>query len=204
MFEPKGVGFGSLSPGLGRRVARTPLNPWLAQQALRAPAIAFAIAIATPRATPGARELLPRATPGATSRELHPTTPEQKTGSYSRSVVVALEGNLSRYGCGQCSWTATATPRATPGLLHRELLPVNCTESYSIPVCYTESFSRSATPRATPGLLHRELLPVCNAKKTKTHSRTNHHANCDNFKHHATATPRATPGQLHRELLPVY
>ena len=50
----------------------------------------------------------------------------------------------------------------------------------------TESYSRSATPRATPGLLHRELLPVCNAKKTKTHSRTNHHANCDNFKHHAT------------------
>ena len=87
MFEPKGVGFGSLSPGLGRRVARTPLNPWLAQQA-----IAFAIAIATPRATPGARELLPRATPGATSRELLPTTPEQQTGSYSRSVVVALEG----------------------------------------------------------------------------------------------------------------
>ena len=74
------------------------------------------------------------------------------------------------------SYSRSATPRATPGQLHRERLPV----------CYTESFSRSATPRATPGLLHRELLPVCNAKKTKTHSRTNHHANCDNFKHHAT------------------
>ena len=33
-------------------------------------------------------------------------------------------------------------PRATPVLLSRELLPVNCTESYS----------RSAAPRATPGL----------------------------------------------------
>jgi len=32
-------------------------------------------------------------------------------------------------------------PRATPVLLSRELLPVNCTESYS----------RSAAPRATPG-----------------------------------------------------
>ena len=83
-----------------------------------APAIAFAIATATPRATPGARE------PESYSRCNKPGAPEQQTGSYSRSVVVALEGNLSRYGCGQCSWTATATPRATPGQLHRELLPV--------------------------------------------------------------------------------
>ena len=35
--------------------------------------------------------------------------------------------------------------------LHRELLPVCCTESYS----------RSVAPRASPGLLHRELLPIC-------------------------------------------
>ena len=81
-------------------------------------------------------------------------------------------------------------PRATPGLLSRELLPV----------CYTESYSRSATPRATPGLLRRqpavqdpnpvllsrELLPVC---YTESYSRS--------------VTPRATPGQLQRELLPV-
>ena len=44
----------------------------------------------------------------------------------------------------------TRRPRATPGQLRRELLPVCCTESYS----------RSVAPRATPGLLLRELLPV--------------------------------------------
>jgi hypothetical protein len=56
---------------------------------------------------------------------------------------------------GSCS----VEPRATPGLLHRELLPANCTESYS----------RSVTPRASPGLLHRELLLVC---YTESYSRS--------------------------------
>ena len=57
-------------------------------------------------------------------------------------------------------------PRATPVLLSRELLPVNCTESYS----------RSIAPRATPGLLHRELLPVC---YTESYSRFTETAACN-------------------------
>ena len=73
-------------------------------------------------------------------------------------------------------------PPPSPGgaglsLLHRELLPVNCTESYSRSA--TPRATRSATPRATPGLLHRELLQVC---YTESYSRS--------------IAPRATPGLL--------
>ena len=45
--------------------------------------------------------------------------------------------------------------------LHRELLPVCCTESYS----------RSVGPRATPGLLARELLPFSYEETRESHKR---------------------------------
>ena len=85
-------------------------------------------------------------------------------------------------------------PRATPGLLSRELLPV----------CYTESYSRSATPRATPGLLRRqpavqdpnpvllsrELLPVCYTELLPV---------CYTESYSRSIAARATPGLLHRD-----
>ena len=96
-------------------------------------------------------------------RKLEPTVSADNAESYSRSVVPRTTFCLF-------------VPRATPGLLHRELLPVCCTESYS----------RSVAPRATPGLLPRELLPVCCPES-----------------YSQSGAPRATPGLLHRELLPV-
>ena len=73
----------------------------------------------------------------------------------------------SRSCCGE-SYSQSILPRATPGLLCRELLPSCRAESYSravvpktpslscrelLPVCCAESYSRVVVPRATPELL---------------------------------------------------
>ena len=68
----------------------------------------------------------------------------EPAGSYSRSVVVALGDNLSRYGCGQC----------------RDLLQVCCAEVNLFRLPRITRLHRGCSPRATPGATDRELLPV--------------------------------------------
>jgi hypothetical protein len=79
----------------------------------------------------------------------------------------------------------SVAPRATPGLLYRELLPVCGTESESYsrfvaqratpslsrrelpPACCTESYPRSVAPRATPGLWHLTCRAVCLTRRVR-------------------------------------
>ena len=81
-----------------------------------------------------------------------PTSGATSPGSISVSKQAGMPECWCRekFRCTE-SYSRSVAPRATPGLLARELLPV----------CGTDSYSRSVAPRATPGLLHRELLPVC-------------------------------------------
>jgi hypothetical protein len=120
--------------------------------------------------------------------------------SFTLLIALSLKLQFSYLAPSKSVYAPQSPPAVVAGI-SLELLPVNCTESYSR--CVTPR-ARSATPRATPGLLrrqpavqdsnrvllsregllHRELLPVC---YTESYSRS--------------VTPRATPGQLHRELL---
>jgi hypothetical protein len=89
------------------------------------------------------------------------TTKAQRGGQANEQAMESLvtrsldihQTIYSRSCCAE-SYSQSILPRATPGLLCRELLPS----------CRAESYSRAVVPRATPSLSCRELLPVCCAE----------------------------------------
>ena len=106
-----------------------------------------------------ARTLQPRGSKG-THRGPQATTKAQRGGQANEQameplVTRSLDIHQTIYSrCYRAeSYSQSILPRATPGLVCRELLPS----------CRAESSSRAVVPRATPEMLCREILPVYRA-----------------------------------------